>query len=100
MEQFVVIWQNDYGSEETLIGIYDDFEKALGAILFDSLKLLKDTTFKDYTMSMDSRRDELGEYIEIIVKYSNPTDPDIIADFYKIFSTAEFGFEEAEKYGI
>lgn len=100
MEQFVVIWRNNDDSEENMIGIYDDFEKALGVILFDSLKVIKDTDFKDSTMSMDSRRDKLCEYIEIIVKYSNPTNTDIITDFYRIFSTAEFGFEEAEKYGI
>lgn len=105
MEQIAVLWRNDDFSQESIIGVYDDFEKALGAILFDSLKLLKDDgSFENYTMSIDARRDEDTDFIEIAVTYTADEqlgiDGDKIYDYYRMFSTGEYKFEELSKYGI
>lgn len=94
MKQYVVI-RNSSG-DEWMIGVYEDYEKAYGAILLeafhslDTLNIDLEPNEKACVMSMSSRPDSFGGYyMEIKVNYSATSNNLEITDYYRVFFNKE-----------
>lgn len=90
MKQYVVI--KECCGEEWMIGIYDDYEKAYGAILLDAFKHLGNINGsiepeeKPCRMVVDSRPDSVdGYYMEISATYSETSANVEYTDFWRVF---------------
>ena len=100
MKQYAVI-KNCCG-EEWMIGIYDDYEKAYGAVLLDAVKHLNDLNASieqggtPCRMTIDSRPDSVvGYYMEISATYSETSANVEYADFWRVFFNKDV-LEETE----
>ena len=93
-KKFVVI--HNHLGDEWLIGVYDDYEKAYGAILLDCLHELDSLNGelkyneKQCEMVLSSRIDNFGGYyMEIIAKFSATRNNSEIEVYYRVFFDRE-----------
>lgn len=90
MKQYVVI--KTCCDEEWMLGIYDDYEKAYGAVLLDAVNHLNDLNASinqgeaPFRMTIDSRPDSVGGcYMEISATYSETSANVEYTDIWRVF---------------
>lgn len=93
-KRFAVI--HNHLGDEWMIGIYDDYEKAYGAVLIDCLHELDSLNDslnyneKQCEMTLRSHEDDFGGYfMEIAAKFSATRNNSEIEVFYRIFFERE-----------